>query len=216
MSKNKNNLMELQETYPHLHNENANLVDKAGTSNRPKSKNLLLHLWTIMKNQKYWNLIDKKGINLTIRKGVEIAKTDGAYLEIGDNCVLDNNAVLLLTKPHPRLLIGNNVTIGRNTIVSIKDSCYIGDYSLIGPMVQITDNNHSIGGGNLIKFQKSSIKAVTIGQDCWIGSGAKILAGVTIGNGAVIGANAVVTKDIPPFAIAVGVPAKVIKFRNGR
>lgn len=44
MSKNKNDLMELQETYPHFHNENANLVDKAGTSNRPKSKNLLLHL----------------------------------------------------------------------------------------------------------------------------------------------------------------------------
>lgn len=207
--------MKLQETYSELHNENANLVDKVGTSNRPQTKNLFSCLWNIIKNKKNINLIDKKGINLIIRKGVEIAKTDGAYLEIGDNCVLDNYAVLLLTKPHPRLLIGDNVTIGRNTIVSIKDTCYIGDYTLIGPMVQITDNNHSVGG-NLIKYQKSSIKAVTIGQDCWIGSGAKILAGVTIGNGAVIGANAVVTKDIPPFAIAVGVPAKVIKFRSGR
>ena len=58
------------------------------------------------------------------------------------------------------------------------------------------------------------IKPVTIGCDCWIGSGARILAGVTIGNGAVIGANAVVTHNIPDFALAVGVPARVIKYRE--
>ena len=53
-----------------------------------------------------------------------------------------------------------------------------------------------------------------IGQDCWIGSGARILAGVSIGNGAVIGANAVVAKDVPPFAVEGGCPAKIIKFRE--
>ena len=83
-------------------------------------------------------------------------------------------------------------------------------------MVQITDNNHTTDGNNLIKYQLSTIKSISIGQDCWIGSGAKILAGVTIGNGAVIGANSVVTKDIPPFAIAVGSPARVIKYRTNR
>lgn len=69
-------------------------------------------------------------------------------------------------------------------------------------------------GDNLIKYQRSSIKRVDIGQDCWIGSGARILAGVSIGNGAVIGANAVVTKDVSPFAVVGGCPARIIKFRE--
>lgn len=121
---------------------------------------------------------------------------------------------MLLTKPRPKLYIGDYVTIGRGTIISIKDTLRIGDYTLIGPYVQITDNKHSTRRGNLIKYQKSSIKPISIGQDCWIGSGARILAGVTIGNGAVVGTNAVVTKDVPPFAVVGGVPARVIKYRE--
>lgn len=128
--------------------------------------------------------------------------------------MIDENSVLLLTKPAPYLEVGDYVTIGRGTIISIKDTLLIGDYTLIGPYVQITDNNHTTKRPNLIKYQRATIKPIIIGQDCWIGSGAKILAGVTIGNGAVVGANAVVTKDVPPFAIVGGVPAKVIKFRE--
>lgn len=154
------------------------------------------------------------GSNNTIRKGVRISKTDNAVLNLGSNSVIDESAVLLLTKPAPCLEIGDYVTIGRGTIISIKDTLSIGDYSLIGPYVQITDNNHSTKRGNLIKYQKATIKPIVIGQDCWIGSGARILAGVTIGNGAVVGANAVVTKDVPPFAIVAGVPAKLIKYRE--
>lgn len=143
-----------------------------------------------------------------------VNKTDGAYLKLGDGCTIDKGATLLLTKPNPKLIIGDNVTIGMGSIISVKATCTIGSYTLIGPYVQITDNNHSTARNNLIKFQRSQIKPVTIGCDCWIGSGARILAGVTIGNGAVIGANAVVTHDIPDFAIAVGVPARVIKYRE--
>ena len=80
--------------------------------------------------------------------------------------------------------------------------------------MKIIDNNHSTKRTNLIKYQRASIKPIEIGQDCWIGSGARIMAGVTIGNGAVIGANAAVTKDVPPFAIVGGVPAKIIKYRE--
>jgi acetyltransferase-like isoleucine patch superfamily enzyme len=53
-----------------------------------------------------------------------------------------------------------------------------------------------------------------IEDDCWLGSGVKVLDGVTIGKGSVIGAGSVVTKNIPPFSVAVGVPARVIKSRN--
>ena len=60
----------------------------------------------------------------------------------------------------------------------------------------------------------SNVKPVVIGDDVWLGRRAIILPGVCIGNGSIIGAGAVVTKDIPPFSVAVGVPAKVIKDRK--
>lgn len=159
-------------------------------------------------------IIDNSCSNLTVRKNVQIRKTDGAYLEIGNNVTIDEGVRILLTKPFPKLIIGDNVTIGQNSIITAKAEMYIGDYTLIGPYVQITDNNHTAKRDNLIKFQRSTIKPVRIGSDVWIGSGAKVLAGVTIGNGAIIGANSVVTHDIPDFAVAVGCPARVIKYRE--
>jgi len=62
-------------------------------------------------------------------------------------------------------------------------------------------------------FEERCAKITSIGHDVWIGHGAVIQAGVQIGNGAVVGSNAVVTKDVPPYAIVAGVPAKVLRFR---
>lgn len=199
--------MEFMEKYSDIHNENAGLIDKAGTSNKKKQAFSLRAL--IFK--RYFDVI---GEGCAFRKGFEISKTDGAKLVAGSNCVFDRGAVLLLTKPSPSLIIGDYVTVGRGAIISVKGACTIGSYVLIGPNVQIQDSNHSTRRGNLIKFQRATVKPITIGNDVWIGAGAKVLAGVTIGDGAVIGANAVVTKDIPDFAIAVGCPAKVVKFRE--
>ena len=201
--------MNLEELYENLCDENAGLTDKAGTTNK-KRGGMVNRFRTIF----YKRYFDCFGSGTIIRKGVRIFKTDGAVLNIGSNCVVDEDAVLLLTKPFPKLQIGDNVTIGKGSIISIKDSLKIGDFTLIGPYVQITDSNHSIRRDNLIKYQRAKINPINIGQDVWIGSGARILPGVKIGNGAVIGANAVVTHDIPPFAIAVGVPARVIKYRE--
>lgn len=195
--------------YSNLHNENAGLTDKTGTSNRKRKS--LLEWFRGKLIRKY---TDRCGENLVVRKNVSVRKTDVSYLQIGNNVTIDEGVRILLTKPLPKLFVGDNVTIGQNTIITAKAEMHIGAYTLIGPYVQITDNNHTTKRNNLIKFQRSTIKPVKIGADVWIGSGAKILAGVTIGNGAVIGANAVVTHDIPNFAIAVGCPAKVIKFRE--
>lgn len=198
-----------EQLYTNLHNENAGLVDKAGTSNR---KRMSFLEW--LRGGVIRRIIDNSCSNLTVRKNVQIRKTDGAYLEIGNNVTIDEGVRILLTKPFPKLIIGDNVTIGQNSIITAKAEMYIGDYTLIGPYVQITDNNHTAKRDNLIKFQRSTIKPVRIGSDVWIGSGAKVLAGVTIGNGAIIGANSVVTHDIPDFAVAVGCPARVIKYRD--
>lgn len=86
----------------------------------------------------------------------------------------------------------------------------IGDRVLFGPYVSIFAATHETE----IQSRRDSVefaRPVTIGNDCWIGGQTTILPGVTIGNGCTIGAGSVVTKDIPPFSVAVGSPARVIK-----
>ncbi|MFA4941299.1 MAG: acyltransferase [Patescibacteria group bacterium] len=155
----------------------------------------------------------KAGKNIIIKEDVLFNLTDNAKMEIGDGCMF-RGCEFLLTKPRPNLIIGKEVAIERNTIICCKESVEIGDYTMIAPFCQILDHNHGTKRDMLMKDQLAIIKPVKIGKDVWISSGVKILAGVTVGDGAIIGANAVVTKDIPPYAIAVGIPAKVIKYRK--
>lgn len=119
------------------------------------------------------------------------------------------------------VFIGDNVKIndychiGAITTISILDNC------LIGSRVTIVDHEHGIYASNSGRVLSSpdvapdnrELKgaAITIERNTWIGEGVVILSGVTIGEGSIIGANAVVTHSIPKYSIAVGVPAKVIK-----
>ena len=80
--------------------------------------------------------------------------------------------------------------------------------------MQIIDHSHGVDKNLIIRNQSALIGSVHIENDVWIGAGAKILMNSHIGQGAVIGANAVVKGNVPPYAIAVGVPARVVKFRE--
>jgi acetyltransferase-like isoleucine patch superfamily enzyme len=156
----------------------------------------------------------KFGKNCVVKKNVEIVKTKNAICEFGDNVFLLDYVFIQLTMPEPKLIVGNDVVIGRHVIIASKKLIEIGDCVRIGPFVQIIDHDHSYAKNKLIMNQEAKIKEVVIGEDVWIGSGAKILKGVKIGGGGVIGANAVVTKNIPENAIVGGVPARVIKYRT--
>ena len=120
----------------------------------------------------------------------------------------------MLTKPKPELIIGNNVNIGRGCIISIKDKMVIGNDVEIGPNVSFFDQDHQFEANQLIREQLSIIKSITIGNDCWIGSGSIILKGVDVGNGSVIGSGSIVNKSIPEMEIWAGNPAKFIKKRT--
>ncbi len=117
--------------------------------------------------------------------------------------------------------LGNHVAIGGGAIFMASDShIYIKDHVLFGPNVTIIGGNHAFHiVGKLMADYKIEDKLPTddepvyIDEDVWIGTGAIILKGVTVGRGAIIAAGAVVTKNIPPYAIAGGVPAKIIKYR---
>jgi acetyltransferase-like isoleucine patch superfamily enzyme len=88
---------------------------------------------------------------------------------------------------------------------------------LIGPHVRILSAGHAIHGGeDIIARNRITHEPVRIEAGAWIGGGCTVLQGVRIGRGAAVGAGSVVTRDIPSFAVAVGNPARVIRYRKGR
>lgn len=134
----------------------------------------------------------------------EIFIGDNAKVEIGDftcyagsKLIVGNKAVLKIEDAY----------MNYDSVIFCKERVEIGKHCLIGERVKIYDsNNHIIHREG---FKKNS--PIIIGDHVWICNDVTVLSGVTIGNGAVIAAGAVVTKDIPPKALAAGVPAKVIK-----
>ena len=111
-------------------------------------------------------------------------------------------------------VIGDQVAIGGIHIVG-KGKCTIGNYVHTGTDCQILTDYHNYDGGDLIPYDDSwVVEDVTLGDFVWLGNNVIILAGVTIGEGAIIQAGSVVVSDIPPLAIAGGHPAKVFKYRD--
>ena len=106
------------------------------------------------------------------------------------------------------LHLGKNVFINSGCCFQDQGGIYIGDSTLIGHQVVFATINHDMDHD---KRGSMTFKPIHIGKNVWIGAHATILPGVNIGDGAIIGAGAVVNKDIPCNTIAVGVPAKVIK-----
>jgi acetyltransferase-like isoleucine patch superfamily enzyme len=132
----------------------------------------------------------------------------GRNSRIGKNCVI-------YTSRTSNIFIGNFVSINNGVHISAQDSIHIGDYTLIAEGVGIRDHDHCFASLHKpIREQGFISKKIVINSNVWIGRNASILKGVTIGEGSVIGANSVVTKDIPPFSINAGNPARVLRFRH--
>ncbi len=123
----------------------------------------------------------------------------------------------------PRIVIGDHTRINGRINIRGQAECHIGRYCAIGYGVHVLTTNHATGHANLqVAFQRRHGFAdiergagVRIGHNVWIGDGARILAGVCVGHGAVVGAGAVVTRDVEPFAIVHGVPARQGRHRFG-
>jgi len=119
------------------------------------------------------------------------------------------------------LKIGDNVEINDYVHIAAVLNIEIGNHVLIASKVFITDHNHGNYTGDdqshpmePPKDRKLAAKPVKIEDNVWIGEYVTILPGVTVGKGSIIGTSSVVTRDIPPYTIAVGIPAKVIKRYN--
>ena len=139
--------------------------------------------------------------------------TIGKHVSILKNCLLecspseDNN---------PEMVLGNDISLGEYSHITGARRIVIGDGLLTGRFVLITDNTHGRNTESELMLNPLARKiyspgAITIGKNVWIGDKATILPNVTIGDGAVIAANAVVAKDVPPYSVVAGCPAKVVK-----
>ena len=133
-------------------------------------------------------------------------------VKIGENCHLNKTSSFFVQGDGNSIELGNNIIFDQNVLLVAAEgtTITIGDDSLFANGVQIrTTDQHPIFDKKGMRLNPSS--DVTIGKHVWIGAGAMICKGVTIGEGAVIGARTVVTKDIPPYSVAAGIPAKVVK-----
>lgn len=147
------------------------------------------------------------------------------YVSVGHNFVCGDDLRLEVFNRHnghpftPKMVIGNNFNANHRMHLACINEIVIGNDVLVGSDVFISDHAH---GASSEVFDKTAPSArrlyskgpVHIGDRVWIGSKASILPGVTIGEGAIIGANSVVSKDVPPYAVVGGIPARRLGVRH--
>jgi serine acetyltransferase len=138
-----------------------------------------------------------------IRVEADVVISDHAWLNAKDDCGTNDST----------LVIGEGSYIGRFVQINAWRHVKIGSQVLIADRVYISDADHNYQDPTVpIKQQGDAyMGAVNLEEGCWIGIGAVILPGVTIGRNAIVGANAVVTSDVPARTVAAGIPARIIK-----
>lgn len=151
----------------------------------------LFKLYLLILNVFYRNKMRSVGEDVIIQPGLEL--TQPHNITIGHHVYI--NKSVSISAVGASVTFGNNIQVGRNTSF-------------------ITDNHNFKSTKIPIMKQGNTYSPITIEDDVWIAAYCIILPGVTIDTGAVVGAGAVVTKDVPSFAVVGGVPARVIKYRN--
>ena len=164
-------------------------------------KNQIRHLTNYFPNVSFGSGVQVCGIrNVSI--GRKSCVGDDAWLNV---CVRDEEV---------RMKIGVCVLIGRRSMVSTGGHLEIGDYSLLGPNVYVGDVDHDYRHNISVPLVCGGIidnRCVIVEENCWLATNSVVSGHLTVGRGSVIGANAVVMQDVPPFSVVIGNPAYVIK-----
>ena len=168
------------------------------------------------------------GLNTILRHPHKIALGDNVVID--DNCLLDAKGT-----DNAGIRIGDNVFMGRNSILSCKNgdivlgdrvnigfNCEVfsGSRVVVGAGTLLAAYTYFIGGDHVAELDEDVVRSgstshgIEVGENCWFGAGAKVLDNVKIGAHSIIGTGAVVTKDVPAYSIAVGLPARVIRDRR--
>lgn len=192
-------------------------------------------LGLVLRRAAFPRLLGKVGRNVTFGQNVVLRHPH--KIRIGDDVVIDDLVVLDAKGDHNAgITIGDGVFLGRGTILSCKDGdIELGDHVNIGFMSEIFSGSrvvvgrhglfaaytYLVGGGHdferaevPVLAQGRSSRGITLDENVWLGTGAKVLDGVRIGRNVVVGANAVVNADLPDGVVAGGVPARIIRRRD--
>ena len=192
-------------------------------------------LGVIVRNLGYRFVLKKVGRFAMILKGVDLRGCPSISLD--DRVKLRKNISIRSCYSRNHIHFGRNSSVHEYTIIKSKGGdIYIGENTFISSFVNISavGNIHigknvmlangcrietgTHGFGNLdhpIKEQPVESRGINIGDDCWLGAGVKVMDNVTVGQGSIVGAGSVVTRDVPPYSIVAGVPARLIKKRMG-
>jgi acetyltransferase-like isoleucine patch superfamily enzyme len=136
---------------------------------------------------------------------------------LGDDCILEHNIYFKfdgIWRRGSSIIIGSKVFIGNGCEFNVRKSIVVGNNSLIGSGCRFIDHDHGTKLDKLIRDQQGTEKSIIIGNNVWIGSNVVVLKGVEIGEGAIVAAGSVVTKNVPPNTIVAGIPAKIIQNRE--
>ena len=164
--------------------------------------------------------ISRIGEHCVFRSGLILK--GNKYIAIGDNCYFGKDCRIEAWDSYnnlqfePRIIIGNRVRINSTCHIGAINCIRIGDDCLIGSHVMIIDHSHGKNTPEEMAYHPAdrdlySKGPVVIGDRCWLSENVVVLPNVHIGKGSVIGANSVVTKNIPEYSVAVGNPARVVK-----
>lgn len=175
-----------------------------------------MRAWELIRSQMFWGWrFHSLGANCIVNKCKQVQNPKA--ISIGQRTLLSEGWCLVDLKPShseakPKIRIGSFCRIMADFQCNAGLSVEVQDYVLIAPRVFITDSDHIIDGAGERTTLCSELRSapVVIEHDCWLGVNAVVLKGVRIGHHSIVGANAVVTRDVAPFSTVVGVPGRVI------
>lgn len=191
----------------------------------------------LMRKLFYPKLFKSAGKGLIIGRNVVIRHANnirlGRDVTIDDNCLIDargagdegliiedgviiNRGCTIQAKAGP-IHIGRRTSLGANTVIVSQDGVHIGEAVLTAGSISISTGLYHHDRRDMAVMDQGAytMGPVRIGKFSWLGSGAILLDGVSLGDGVVIGAGSVINKDIPSYAVVVGVPGKVLRYREG-
>lgn len=152
---------------------------------------------------------DQVEINALCKNGVVI----GNNVSIHRNTIIDCTGVI--RELGEGLEIENNVGIAQNCFIQVRGRVKIGSNIMFAPNVSIFSENHNTTDTERLMIEQgTNRKGVVIGDDVWVGTRAVILDGVTVGKGSIIAAGSIVNRDVEPYSIVGGIPARVLKVRK--
>jgi acetyltransferase-like isoleucine patch superfamily enzyme len=160
----------------------------------------------------HWELMRRGAFARWPLEGNVLEALQEGRLELGEG-VLFEPGVWITAPRQARVRIGEGTFLNRNVMVAAQELVEIGAHCMLANGCFVSDANHRFDDPDKpITWQGFDSKGPTrIGENCWLGAGVIVTSGVTIGERCVIGANSVVTRDIEPFSIAAGSPAKVLR-----